>query len=106
MKSSASELYRYTNPAPVDRITNRPSGLDAILRTTGLPPGTTRLLVPNTPEFNARGTASFPTTLHSVPSDMMICGPRWLDAITLGVINENPALNGSGGNFTRPTVLP
>ena len=62
--------------------------------------------LPKMPVLSTRGTAVSPTSFHNVPSDMMICGPRCEEARMEGVIRANPALNGIGGNLTRPLITP
>jgi len=56
--------------------------------------------------FRVRGTTVEPTIVHSVPSDMITCGPRWLEATTDGVSKANEALKGIGGNALFPVTAP
>ena len=87
-------------PLPASNSTYSPAGVEAMVR---MGPEMVRAL-PKMEGLRMRGWAVSPTTFHSVPSDMMICGPRMLAATTLGVMREKLALKGRGGNLMRPTV--
>src|SRR5258708_27010917 len=108
-KSSTSGSYRYRFPASVATRTNSPPGVAAIETGAGIGLGWPATFVPIT-VLAPRGTAVLPATDHSDPvptaAPTKIIKPPLLAAITRGVASVRFALNGIGGDCTRPPPPP